>query len=107
MSSAVQNALQAATAAVSLAAMRLRSKFGMAIAAIMAIMATTIINSISVKPLLFITHSPCVAAAYKGSGDWFVSSLKPNHFGFVILFALGAMSMPIDFYAIVWRNYRL
>src|SRR5579862_490436 len=54
MSSAVQNALQAATAAVSLAAMRLRSKFGIAIAAIMAIIATTIINSISVKPLLFI-----------------------------------------------------
>src|SRR5579862_2634552 len=55
MSSAVQNALQAATAAVSLAAMRLRSKFGMAIAAIMAIIATTIINSISVNPLTFMS----------------------------------------------------
>src|SRR6185295_3729011 len=58
MSSAVQNALHAATAAVSLAAMRLRSKFGIAIAAMMAIMATTIINSISVNPLLFIFSLP-------------------------------------------------
>src|SRR5579862_3082700 len=57
MSSAVQNALQAATAAVSLAAMRLRSKLGIAIAAIMAMMATTIINSISVNPLLFMIRS--------------------------------------------------
>src|SRR5579862_690910 len=55
MSSAVQNALQAATAAVSLAAMRLRSKFGIAIAAIIAMMATTIINSISVNPLTFMS----------------------------------------------------
>src|SRR5213079_2598245 len=58
MSSAVANALHAATAAVSFAAMRERSKFGVAIAAMMAMIATTIINSISVKPLLFMFVVP-------------------------------------------------
>ena len=50
--------LHAATAAVSLAAMRERSRLGIAIAAMMAMMATTIISSISVKPLVFMVWFP-------------------------------------------------
>src|SRR6478736_2169357 len=69
MSSAVAKALQAATAAVSFAAMRERSKFGIAIAAIIAMMATTIISSISVNPLLFMTLPPKMECRYLARKD--------------------------------------
>src|SRR5437899_3177377 len=47
----------------SLAAMRARSRFGMAIAAIMRMIATTISNSISEKPLCFFISSPGMYSA--------------------------------------------
>jgi hypothetical protein len=45
----------------SLAARRERSKFGIAIAAMIAMIATTIISSMSVKPLFFIPKPPFCA----------------------------------------------
>src|SRR5260370_25925081 len=53
-----------ATADDSLAAIFERSKFGMAIAAIIRIMATTISNSIREKPRCFLIASPAENASY-------------------------------------------
>src|SRR5574340_407391 len=69
------------TAELSFAAMRERSRFGMAIAAMIRMIATTISNSISEKPFCFFMYFPLSLVTWVFLNFWITVLPTQSHFG--------------------------